>query len=456
MRRGIIWLLCVLLALLPGASQAQARQYELSYSVDVDKVLETNSELYSIAGVEAYAEGMRYVGQSTKDMIQSIVDALTFRAQVQENGIRLSASLNNMEVMDLAVLVENDTLKATSAILPGYALCVPLAEVRKLAEQVDWGQLSDELLEETMDWAASLPCMEEVGSFAGDTYDGGTARTTYTATDKDIALLLEGLLLRVEAYDDVTAMVDAVLGEGTAPKMMHQLRQFVYDTALGSQYYYTVIVVRENPEDDEPKAYSLNVFEGEALKATFSVNVANAEEAHWVLGVPLGDTVAYVEQVNGKDRGEMNAYQAVAGTSFAAAKEDGAARTYQGVVTTRTEDKEGCRSKAFNMSQTWFDNNEKRLEQQAALQIKRQDTPYHFLLKETQDGGVVQIIGQECEPFALEEGLTAIDIRSMTEDDTDALNDALQKGMQRMNVRFFKAMPKKFVEQVINLITQLQ
>ena len=127
MRRGIIWLLCVLLALLPGASQAQARQYELSYSVDVDKVLETNSELYSIAGAEAYAEGMRYVGQSTKDMIQSIVDALTFRAQVQENGIRLSASLNSMEVMDLAVLVENDTLRATSAILPGCALCVPLA-----------------------------------------------------------------------------------------------------------------------------------------------------------------------------------------------------------------------------------------------------------------------------------------------------------------------------------------
>ena len=157
MRRGIIWLLCVLLVLLPGASQAQARQYELSYSVDVAKVLETNSKLYSIAGVEAYAEGMRYVSQSTKDMIQSIVDALTFRAQVQENGIRLSASLNNMEVMDLAVLVENDTLRATSAILPGYALCVPLGEVRKLAEQVDWGQLSDELLEETMDWAASLP-----------------------------------------------------------------------------------------------------------------------------------------------------------------------------------------------------------------------------------------------------------------------------------------------------------
>lgn len=299
----------------PALAESESMQFTLSMRLGEDAFQEMMLEEAWLD--EEWDDQMTCVLQA----VLRLYESMQCRVQLQPDGIRLALMMQEEELLSAAVTWSDDEVSLVSSLMPGYRLTLSMKELREAFEAVEWLSLFDALADVTDTWLAARDAVTETGSFAGNAYSGGTARTTYTLDDRDIATLFEGYVLCLEERQDVVNLLNADLlgGKDNAAAFFHAVRQMNYQVALNSAYSYTLAVVRD--ADSGPVGYSLNVFEEDVLLGSLSLGW-NGDAIKGVVSIPLGETIAYVDFHIDETTLTYSARQAAAGVSYEAACQD--------------------------------------------------------------------------------------------------------------------------------------
>lgn len=442
----------------PALAESESVQFTLSMRLGEDAFQE------AMLGEEWLDEEWNDQMASMLQAVLQLYESVQCRVQLQPDGIRLALMMQEEEFLSAAVTWSDDEVSLVSSLIPGYRLTLSTKELREAFEAVDWLSLFDALADVTDTWLAARDAVTEAGSFAGNAYSGGTARTTYTLDDRDIATLFEGYVLCLEERQDVVKLlnVDLFGGEDNAAAFFHAIRQMNYQVAMNSAYNYTLAVVRD--ADSGLVGYSLNVFEGDVLLGALSLGW-DGDALKGVVSVPLGETIAYVDFRIGETTLTYSARQAAAGASYeAACQDDDTLRTsYESEYVTRYESPliPGKGMEQSGTSTEIMYNGGKqdvfRMEEQMVMST----SPFRYddVMTQYLNGNMLlemKILGEECEPFTTADGLTTVDMMNISINEESALGQAVEDGAMDMMIKLFKYLPTDFIRPMMELLTELE
>ncbi|MBR4081108.1 MAG: hypothetical protein IKK21_04930, partial [Clostridia bacterium] len=253
MRKCISLLLAVMMALLPACSLAEGQQFELSFSYDAETFARVLDEVLALTAQMNGEDALEIIpGMEVREMAEmmtKIINCSSFTAYTQENGVKLVFSMQDKEVISAFVTWDEQEIAATTSILPGVKLSVPLGEVDVVQDTmdalaaVDWAALANGMANRVFRWASSLRGNGTLGTFSGDAYDGGVKRVEYALTDADVAALLESLLLGLEGDAAAMTLLGTLFGEELVTQRIRSFREYSNQVVLNSRYHYTVSMV---------------------------------------------------------------------------------------------------------------------------------------------------------------------------------------------------------------------
>lgn len=452
MKRVLACLTALVLMLLPAFSLAQgARKLSIAYTLDADEILRV-SEALGLEGTEDDEQVTRAVC--------TLVNSASLSVMMQDGGVRAALSLQGTEVLWGAVTWDGEQVSMTSSLLPGCAAVVSLDQVNRAvaaAKAVDWESLAAELMAEASSWASALDSTDESGSFIGDAYEGGTHRVTWRADDRDLALLIDGLILRLENRDDVGALLDILcedMVDGGAQGAYAAFRTYDHHVALENRYAY-VFSGASNAKGDAV-GYSLTVLDGGEQVGTASLSVRE-DGARLVVGIPLGygetnwidlDVTARLESDGINLECAFAEYLSDAGNSFQAAVLDpdsciasvsmeeqvlmDASGSTASATTQITQNMDGVEMKS-------------RVDETGAYTAD----PYTSSAETRafyMDGDVPAVVcrtdGSESPAFTQEtDDLTELNLEAWDDEAQDLLDASVEKGVKALMVKLFKNTP---------------
>lgn len=452
MKRVLSCLTALVLMLLPVFSLAQgARNLSIAYTLDADEILRV-SEALGLEGTEDDEQMARAVC--------TLVNSASLSVMMQDGGVRAALSLQGTEVLWGAVTWDGEQVSMTSSLLPGCAAVVSLDQVNRAvaaAKAVDWESLAAELMAEASSWASALDSTDESGSFIGDAYEGGTHRVTWRADDRDLALLIDGLILRLESRDDVGALLDILcedMVDGGAQGAYEAFRTYDHHVALENRYAY-VFSEASNAKGDAV-GYSLTVLDGGEQTGTASLGVRE-DGARLVTGISLGngqtdwtdlDVTARLESDGMDFAYDFAKYLSDAEDGFQAAVLDPDSRSVSASMEGQAlwNASGSTVSATTRMTQNVDGAEMKGRVEETAVQTVDPYTSAAEMRAFYMDGDVPAVVcrteGSESPAFAQKtDDLTELNMEAWDDETQDLLDASLEKGVKALMVKLFKNTP---------------
>ena len=217
MNHGLImaWLFALLMLLPVGASAA--RSVDASWQADQQ-------------GLRTFLAQIGMDEQTQKELSQmtaSLMNVLTLHADIQDDGVQISARLKGTNVLAASVQnTEKDEVLLRTSLVPGIAMRIPMDDIQArgselLTQMV--GQLMMDLPPVIEAWFAGLSRTEEHGTVIADAYEGGTSSVLYAFDDAELASLID----RVSAALGLREHIRSVTSQAAAANECHYLLRFV-------------------------------------------------------------------------------------------------------------------------------------------------------------------------------------------------------------------------------------
>jgi len=459
MRKWTALLLALLLAITPWIALAESYEIKVSYDLDGEALAPALTEVAQLMAQtlgEDVAVDM-LAGMDAEAMakaVELLMDATSFTIQYQPEGVRVVCSMRDQYLCSVFVTWNETEIALSTNLLPDVKLTLPLAEATDMLVQfaeVDWAALGQELAVRTAHWAASQPAVEDVGSFGGNAYAGGTRRLYYAITDADIADLLDSLLLGMESNDSLMGLLKTLFGEAQTAAAIRDFREYNVYVRQESRYHYDFSLVYN--KNNVLLGLSLNVLEAEELIASASLGATEAgDEGTLVLSIPLGSGVVYLDAhltMAETLRCVCSVYQAEQLISYQQAKADAATLMQrQTVEVAYTPNANG------HLTEISTEFTGKLNERTQTIQIVM-DEPYSMVQTSTLWMGeasepvavTTMTVKESSKTTSFQEGLTEINLSLLGQDDaaTQAFENAWSKGLQEITVNLFKALPPELM-----------
>ena len=241
------------------------------------------------------------VSDSLMEALAGLLSSFTISSTTDISGTRQRFVLLCQEQTILSVdasFTDDSTLYACD-LLPDALLSLPgditmlheRQQVREALEKLDQQAVSGTLSDCISAWAAMLEQTQESGSFAGETYAGGTRCATYRFDDRDLTLLAELLSRSKWPEEAVTALENYILVSHEDPDALRSaLFDRLYYAAYVNQYHY---VLRLVSDDAQMIGLSLLAYDQDTLVSTLSVGFSD-DRIRAVLGYGIHDQNAYL------------------------------------------------------------------------------------------------------------------------------------------------------------------
>lgn len=293
MRKGIAYLLTLVLLLTPLSGLAEAVQ------LTIDPDLTLTKDVLSAMAIEADTES-----ETLLDAVNALLSGIALRMTYQQNAARLELLMRDGVLMDATLTTDGAGLVLSSSIIPGVKLAMrpDRAQIRQTADaisRVDGEAIIQRLTECFREWLAGCaPAVTETGSFAGDAYENGVKRTTYRFNDRDLATLLSGMGAALNADAAVRSIIH-LLDDSLPVTLLDEAREFNRMVGLKNEYGYQLSLVER--EDGALCGASLTVLRAGAEQvSTFSAGFLE-DSVRFVWGYGL-DGLNYYADVTVAER----------------------------------------------------------------------------------------------------------------------------------------------------------
>ena len=236
-------MLLALLILLPGLSHAE-EGYGVSVSFSMDRDT-AGSMLTSMLGKEP--PGLDGMAEALSELIGSIVLNANGFSSAQLTQVDFRINLKDTPIMDMLMSTDNLTgtvRLASDSLWPGHALVSAMTEeemeaalsIQEAWEKTDYESVLVDLCACVEAWAAGISCKAEHGTYVGDLFEGGVQCETYLADDRDLSLLADMQLDRLEGFDLPFEAFAEMYLNGEHPLAL--VRGSVHQVALENRYAY--------------------------------------------------------------------------------------------------------------------------------------------------------------------------------------------------------------------------
>ena len=283
-------MLLALLMLLPGISHAEEEGYSVSVTFSMDREA-AGSMLTSMLGGEP--SGLDSMAEALSEMIGSIVLKASGLSSEQLTQVDLRIDLMDSPVVDMLMSTDNlsGTVRlASDSLWPGHALVSAMTAEEMAAtlsmqeawEKTDFRSVLADLRGCLEAWSAGVPCKTEHGAYVGDLFEGGVQCETYLVDDRDLSLLTDMLLDKMEGYDlSFEAFAEMYLN-GEHPLAL--LRGSVHQVALENRYAYQLRRILD--AEGQILCLSLTALDGGTQVSTLSAApVAHGVKLLWGYGI---------------------------------------------------------------------------------------------------------------------------------------------------------------------------
>ena len=303
-------MLLALLMLLPGISHAEGG-YSVSVTFSMDREA-AGSMLTSMLGGEP--SGLDSMAEALSEMIGSIVLKASGLSSDHMTQVDLRMDLMNTAILDMLMSTDNLTgtvRLASDSFWPGHALiCAMTAEelanallIQEAWTKTDFGSVLADLTGCVKTWATGIPCKTENSAYMGDLFEGGAQCETYLADDRDLSLLADMLLDKLEGYDLPLEVFADLYLNGEHPLAL--LRSSVHQVALENRYTY--LLRRILDAEGQMLCFSLTVLEDGVQVSTLSAApVEQGMKLLWGYGIQ-GEN-RYLEWMLTAHAGETSEY----------------------------------------------------------------------------------------------------------------------------------------------------
>lgn len=283
-------MLLALLMLLPGISHAEEEGYSVSVTFSMDREA-AGSMLTSMLGGEP--SGLDSMAEALSEMIGSIVLKASGLSSEQLTQVDLRIDLMDSPVVDMLMSTDNlsGTVRlASDSLWPGHAL-VSAMTVEEMAatlsmqeawEKTDFRSVLADLRGCLEVWSAGVPCKTEHGAYVGDLFEGGVQCETYLADDRDLSLLTDMLLDKLEGFDLPFEAFAEMYLNGEHPLAL--LRGSVHQVALENRYAYQLRRILD--AEGQLLCLSLTALDGGTQVSTLSAApVTHGVKLLWGYGI---------------------------------------------------------------------------------------------------------------------------------------------------------------------------
>ena len=266
-------MLFALLMLLPGLTHAD-EGYSVSVTFSMDRET-AGSILTSLLGEEP--SGLGSMADALSDLIGSMVLKANGLSSEHMTRVDLRMDLMNTSIVDMLMSTDNLTgtvRLASDSFCPGHALisamtAEELAKTLSIQEawtKTDFRSVLADLRGCVKIWATGIPCKTENSAYVGDLFEGGAQCETYQADDRDLSLLADMLLDKLEGYDLPLEAYAELYLNGEHPLVL--LRSSVHQVALENRYTYQLRRILD--AEGQLLCLSLTVLEGGVQVSTLS------------------------------------------------------------------------------------------------------------------------------------------------------------------------------------------
>lgn len=266
-------MLLALLMLLPGLTHAD-EGYSVSVTFSMDRET-AGSILTSLLGEEP--SGLGSMADALSDLIGSMVLKANGLSSEHMTQVDFRMDLMNTSIVDMLMSTENLTgavRLASDSFWPGHALISALTaeelaktlSIQEAWTKTDFGSVLVDLRGCVKTWTTGIPCKTENSAYVGDLFEGGAQCETYQADDRDLSLLADMLLDKLEGYDLPLEAYAELCLNGEHPLAL--LRSSVHQVALENRYTYQLRRILD--AEGQLLCLSLTVLEGGVQVSTLS------------------------------------------------------------------------------------------------------------------------------------------------------------------------------------------
>lgn len=267
-------LVCLLLALmLPCAALAEPWQAAVTWQAEELGLMQLISALTGEDDA-SLAKGLK-----------ELADGLKVNLSGENDDFQAEVLWQDEALLTFGAASDAEGEWIVSSLWPGYKLSAEAADadaqLHQLDENIDWLALGTAAMEELTTWLGALPMEEETGHFIGDAYVNGRVRRTYRMDDRDVARLIDGLLMLAETY---LSLDSAAMTEMLGMDLFQEIRRANEAVAQENMFAYECRQVF-GPEG-ETVGFSLTVLEEGKQVSTLSVGIGDgALRAVWGYGM---------------------------------------------------------------------------------------------------------------------------------------------------------------------------
>ncbi len=446
MRKLMAWVLALMMLCTPLMSLAESCTAELQLTqIDLQTIL---SPVFDVVGLgDVYTS----VAQKAIDFAEELLKISTFRLQWQDNGIRLAWLIDQQEAASMTVVEDEDTLLVTNSFMPDYAIVLTQDADQMTSQDADWESFYQAAAAELAAWVMQLYATTETGTFAGDTYENGVYCAYITVTDRDVALLLEGLMLCMEENESVSALMQQELEE----EDLLTIRRKILRIAESSMYRYEVTLVGDQSEN--VIGITMQVYQDETWVGALSMG--NKDGWTGVLQLPADDGMCYADLHVKDNTLAMNVYQCDSSTSYQEAAAQETWKTMSLTICADVSEENGAYAgSVLCTSALKLDELSLSDEQAWSGNLAADFTSGSVEMTEKFNGTKVihqKITISESEPFTLPANLTCVNVMTASEDEWEALQESMASGMDDAAISLFKILPQKLLRKFIELETEM-
>ena len=449
-------MLLALLMLLPGLSHAE-EGYGVSVSFSMDRDT-AGSILTSMLGKEP--PGLDDMAEALSEFIGSIVLNANGLSSAQLTQVDFRINLKDTPIMDMLMSTDNlsGTVRlASDSLWPGHALVSAMTEeemeaalsIQKAWEKTDYESVLADLRACAEAWVAGVSCKVEHGTYVGDLFDSGVQCETYLVDDRDLSLLADLLLDKLEGYDlPFEALAEMYLN---SEHPLAWMRSSVHQVSLDNRYTYQLRRILD--AEDQLLCLSLTVLDSGVQVSTLSA--APAEHGMKLLwGYGIQGENRYLEWTL-SDRSEANAkhldstvkvYLDQAKAGYRVASASPAVYEASGSLDiTMTPDGSAQWEVEWIASDAGYDSGHERLSVTGAWQAETGEISVDIVLGERVDaasGVRISLRGSPAEVNPAD--LSALKEIDMLDDDPETLEfteQLMNDAAQSLGLKIFKLIP---------------
>lgn len=440
MKKLLAWMLALLLTATPLAALAgDAYALRLSWEMDDSAVV---SLFQDVPAEEAKALAL-------------LVNSMGYQLQWQPDAISFSMSMKDESILEASLAQKDGILGITGSVMPGIVMTLSEEQVpsRLFSERTNslltntLSSLWTEINALWSDFLAALEPIEETGHFVGNAYANGVRRTLYCVDDRDISLLLNGVVDIIAKDSELTAWCDVL--DISLADVARQAREQIRAVSLENEYCYEISFVYD--ATDELMGISATALKREEQVATLSAGFQE-NMLEIVLGCGIEHVNYYLRYTLMQEQNGATWYlrlisdPAHAGYDAVADEADAAllnAYGYYSVLPTEQGHDISLvsmlSSERLNILQNMQGHYTAEPFEIAMMEqnyINDTETPYltkHWQISET-------------EPLQTDwSAYTPIDLMNMSEQDSALMEQVVQKGATSLTVKLIRLLPSELL-----------